>query len=172
MAISAPGPMVIADRSSEDDQIPPDPRPVAAGDHATSAAGGCRTGATGSRDDQRPDHPALTTEPTDGEMEIVGRIRQASNQTFLARITSRVDGTERIVQGIYKPIKGERPLWDFPGHTLGLREVAAYRVSELGGFHVVPVTALVDGPFGLGSMQVWVDSVQEEVDQLVDLVPI
>ncbi len=134
--------MAIADRSSED--------------QVTSA---------------QPDHPALTLRPGDGEMEIVGRLRQASNQTFLARIISRADGVETVVQGVYKPVKGERPLWDFPEHTLGLREVAAYRVSELGGFHVVPVTTLVDGPFGIGSMQVWVDSVPEEVDRLVDLVP-
>jgi uncharacterized repeat protein (TIGR03843 family) len=164
--------MVIADRSSEDDPIRTDPRPAAADDHPAPVAGGSATDGSAFPNDQRLDHPALTTHPTDGEMEIVGRIRQASNQTFLARITSQVDGTEKVVQGVYKPIKGERPLWDFPEHTLGLREVAAYRVSELGGFHVVPVTTLVDGPFGLGSMQVWVDSVQEEVDQLVDLVPV
>jgi uncharacterized repeat protein (TIGR03843 family) len=118
------------------------------------------------------DHPALTTAPSDGELEIVGRLRQASNQTFLARITSTDGGRPMIFQGVYKPVKGERPLWDFPEHTLGLREVAAYRVSKLGGFDVVPVTTLIDGPFGLGSIQVWVDSVPGEVDQLVDLVPI
>lgn len=105
-------------------------------------------------------------------MEIVGRLRQASNQTFLARITSTDGDGQHVFQGVYKPIKGERPLWDFPEHTLGLREVAAYRVSRLGGFDVVPVTTLIDGPFGLGSIQVWVDSVADEVGQLVDLVPI
>ncbi|SDT13370.1 SCO1664 family protein [Microlunatus soli] len=111
----------------------------------------------------------MISEPGDGEMEIIGRLRQASNQTFLARITGD-DGHQ--LQGVYKPIKGERPLWDFPEHTLGFREVAAYRVSRLGGFDVVPVTTLVDGPFGVGSMQVWVDSAQDEVDRVVDLVPI
>ncbi|QDP97338.1 SCO1664 family protein [Microlunatus elymi] len=121
--------------------------------------------------DRSSDHPALNTEPFDGEMEILGRIQQASNQTFLAKIT-KSDDHETVLQGVYKPIKGERPLWDFPEHTLGLREVAAYRISRLGGFDVVPVTTLVEGPFGPGSLQVWVDSEPAEVDQLVDLVSI
>ncbi|GAB3924846.1 hypothetical protein GCM10011575_04360 [Microlunatus endophyticus] len=121
-------------------------------------------------DHQHPgqDHPALTTQPPDGEVEIVGRLRQASNQTFLVKITN-ADGE---VNAVYKPIEGERPLWDFPEGTLGFREVAAYQVSRLGGFDVVPVTVLADGPFGLGSLQTWVDSRPAEVDQLVDLVPV
>jgi uncharacterized repeat protein (TIGR03843 family) len=146
--------MVIADHSS--DQEPRQPEPVGSTD----------------QDHQILDHPALTSVPADGEMEIIGRIRQASNQTFLAKITSRDGDHESVLQGVYKPMKGERPLWDFPEHTLGLREVAAYRVSRLGGFNVVPVTVLIDGPFGIGSMQVWVDSEPDEVDRLVDLVPI
>ena len=117
------------------------------------------------------EHPALNSEPFQGEMEILGRIRQASNQTFLTKITS-TDDHQSVRQGVYKPIKGERPLWDFPEHTLGLREVAAYRISRLGGFDVVPVTTLVEGPFGPGSLQLWVDSEPDAVDQLVDLVPI
>jgi uncharacterized repeat protein (TIGR03843 family) len=141
--------MVIADRSS--DSRPSDNRDRPTDDQVVT------------------DHPALTTVPREGRMEIIGRLRQASNQTFLATITA-TDGS--AVQGVYKPIRGERPLWDFPEHTLGLREVAAYRVSRLGGFDVVPVTTLVDGAFGPGSMQVWVESVSDEVDQLVDLIPI
>ena len=133
----------------------------------------------GPSSDAPGEHPALTAELGAGEIEIVGRLRQASNQTFLARVS--LDGApepaaevdhDRVLQAVYKPLRGERPLWDFPEHTLGFREVAAYQVSRLGGFDVVPVTVLVDGPFGLGSLQVWVDSVQQEVDQLVDLVPI
>lgn len=102
-------------------------------------------------------------------MEIIGRLRQASNQTFLVRITG-ADGSS--LEAVYKPLAGERPLWDFPEHTLGFREVGAYRISRLGGFDVVPVTTLMDGPFGIGSVQIWVDSVTEEVDQLIDVVPI
>lgn len=147
--------MVIADHSSDpgtsrDSEQPPEPER----DHQAG----------------QQDHPALTTKPTDGEMEIVGRLRQASNQTFLVKITNSQDGS--VLQGVYKPTKGERPLWDFPEGTLGLREVAAYRVSRFGGFDVVPVTVLVDGPFGPGSLQVWVDSEADEVDRLVNLVPI
>jgi len=129
------------------------------------------------------DHPALTTVPSDGSIEIVGRLRQASNQTFLVKITGTADHDgvqdddhdgdhETELHGVYKPIEGERPLWDFPIGTLGFREVAAYQVSRFGGFDVVPVTVLADGPFGPGSLQIWVDSEADEVDRLVDLVPV
>ena len=75
------------------------------------------------------------------------------------------------IECVYKPIRGERPLWDFPTGTLGLREVAAYEVSAAGGFDVVPVTVLVDGPVGPGSLQAWVDVDATETDALVDLIP-
>ncbi|HEY5821956.1 MAG TPA: SCO1664 family protein [Propionibacteriaceae bacterium] len=112
-------------------------------------------------------HPALSATLTEGELEITGRLLQASNATFLSELTS--DGV--TVQCVYKPTEGERPLWDFPTHTLGLREVAAYEVSRVGGFDCVPVTVLVDGPLGLGSLQAWVESEAEAVEALVDLVP-
>ncbi len=112
-------------------------------------------------------HPALTIEPGDGELEITGRLMQASNATFLAELHSGDD----VTQWVYKPIEGERPLWDFPHRTLGLREVAAYEVSRIGGFDCVPVTVLVDGPLGTGSMQAWVEADADETDHLVDLVP-
>lgn len=136
------------------------------------------------------DHPALTTMPPDGETEVVGRLREASNQTFLLRIASHNTSADPrpqaalaperrqqlrppagVFQGIYKPVAGERSLWDFPEHTLGFREVAAYQVSRLGGFDVVPVTTMVEGPFGPGSLQIWVESDDREVDQLIDLIP-
>ncbi|QGN33192.1 SCO1664 family protein [Microlunatus sp. Gsoil 973] len=151
--------MVIADRSSDPGT------PGAAGNQTDHDHADRRHSEV---DDHHQDHPALTTQPTDGEMEIVGRLRQASNQTFLVRITR--PGSE--LRGVYKPIKGERPLWDFPEGTLGFREVAAYRVSRLAGFDVVPVTVLADGPFGPGSLQIWVDSEADEVDRLVDLVSV
>jgi uncharacterized repeat protein (TIGR03843 family) len=112
-------------------------------------------------------HPALTTRLGPGELEITGRLMQASNATFLSQLTCEGEATDCV----YKPIKGERPLWDFPTHTLGLREVAAYEVSRIGGFDVVPVTVLADGPAGLGSLQVWVETTEGENEQLVDLIP-
>jgi uncharacterized repeat protein (TIGR03843 family) len=112
-------------------------------------------------------HPALSTSLSAGEFQITGRLRQASNATFLADLRNG-SGPVRCV---YKPIAGERPLWDFPRQTLGLREVAAYEVSRIGGFDLVPVTALVDGPLGPGSLQVWVDEDEAQTTQLVDLVP-
>ena len=112
-------------------------------------------------------HPALQPPPTEGELAITGRLMQASNATFLAALTS----DEATVQCVYKPVDGERPLWDFPQRTLGYREVAAYEVSRIGGFDCVPVTVFVDGPLGPGSLQVWVESEPDAVDALVDLVP-
>ena len=101
----------------------------------------------------RPPHHALTAELAQDELRITGRLLQASNATFLAEL--RTAGAP--IECVYKPFEGERPLWDFPRRTLGLREVAAYQVSRIGGFDCVPVTVLIDGPFGPGSLQVWVD---------------
>jgi len=76
----------------------------------------------------------------------------SSNATFLVNITCN----DNEVRGIYKPLKGERPLWDFePG--LHRNEVAAYRLSEAMGLGIVPPTILRDGPFGEGSVQLFVD---------------
>ncbi|WP_340538445.1 SCO1664 family protein [Nocardioides sp. GXZ039] len=80
-------------------------------------------------------------------LELRGRIMPASNATFLGEL----DGT-RVV---YKPVAGERPLWDFPDGTLADREVAAYLVSEAMGWDVVPPTWLGEGPHGLGMIQEW-----------------
>ena len=93
-----------------------------------------------------------------GELELVGRITVASNATFLATIGD--------VQVVYKPVAGERPLWDFPDGTLANREVAAYLVSEAFGWDVVPVTFLRDGPLGPGMVQLWQepDPAQDPVD--------
>lgn len=87
-----------------------------------------------------------------GEMTIVARMPRSSNATFLVEVA----GTKGATKAIYKPLRGERPLWDFePG--LHRREVAAYRLSEALGFGVVPYTILRDGPFGEGSVQVFVE---------------
>jgi uncharacterized repeat protein (TIGR03843 family) len=117
--------------------------------------------------DARPPHPALTAELRHGELKITGRLFYASNATYLVEL--QIGHTP--VECVYKPLQGERPLWDFPHHTLGLREVAAYEVSRIGGFDCVPVTVLMDGPFGPGSLQVWVQVDEAATNQLVDLVP-
>jgi uncharacterized repeat protein (TIGR03843 family) len=111
-----------------------------------------------------------TLPPVDlsGELEVLGRITESSNLAVVARISSVPGG-----HVIYKPVRGERPLWDFPDGTLAGREVAARVVSELGGWHVVPPTVLRDGPLGPGSVQLWIGDPFEPVadDVVVDLVP-
>ena len=88
-----------------------------------------------------------------GELTVEGRLVDASNATLLALAV--LDGVE--VACVYKPTAGERPLWDFPESTLGLREVAAYEVSSALGWDLVPPTAWRDaGPFGQGMAQAWV----------------
>lgn len=101
-----------------------------------------------------------------GRITVEGRMAAASNATLYAAIE------HAGVRGhcIYKPVAGERPLWDFPHGTLGRREVAAYVVSATSGWDVVPPTIWRDGPFGAGSVQLWVDAVELERD-LVDVVP-
>lgn len=85
-----------------------------------------------------------------GELELTGRITTASNATFV--------GTIGDVTVVYKPVSGERPLWDFPDGNLARREVAAYLVSESFGWNVVPRTWLRDGPLGTGMVQLWQES--------------
>ncbi len=93
-----------------------------------------------------------------GELGLVGRITAASNATFLATIGD--------VSVVYKPVAGERPLWDFPDETLANREAAAYLVSEAFGWDIVPTTILRDGPLGPGMVQLWQqpDAAQDPVD--------
>jgi uncharacterized repeat protein (TIGR03843 family) len=99
----------------------------------------------------------------DGDLQVEGRLIDASNATLYCSAT--LDGTTTAV--VYKPVQGERPLWDFPDGTLAGREVSAYLVSEATGWDVVPPTVLRDGPFGTGMCQLWID-VDEQVD-LADL---
>jgi len=89
---------------------------------------------------------------TCGEIEVLGRMPWSSNATFLVEVTC----ADETAKAIYKPLRGERPLWDLePG--LHRREVAAYRLSEALRFDLVPPTVLRDGPYGEGSMQWFVD---------------
>jgi len=96
----------------------------------------------------------------EGSLDVTGRLVDASNATLYANCT--VGENEMAV--IYKPVAGERPLWDFPDGNLAQREYAAYLISELGGFHLVPPTILRDGPFGIGMVQQWID-----LDESIDL---
>lgn len=89
-----------------------------------------------------------------GELELLGRLTEASNQTWLARVHSG----QASARCVYKPVAGERPLWDFPHGTLADREVAAYAASQALGWCVVPPTTYRDGPFGEGMCQLWVDT--------------
>jgi len=92
-----------------------------------------------------------------GEVAIVGRMPWSSNATFLVEVA---DGA-RSTRAIYKPLRGERPLWDFePG--LHRREVAAYHLSLALGLDLVPSTVLRDGPLGEGSVQWFVDADHEQ----------
>jgi uncharacterized repeat protein (TIGR03843 family) len=86
-----------------------------------------------------------------GELTLHGRVLPASNATFVADLGG--------VSVVYKPVRGERPLWDFPDATLAHREVAAYLVSQALGWDVVPLTWLGEGPYGPGMLQVWKDTV-------------
>jgi uncharacterized repeat protein (TIGR03843 family) len=91
---------------------------------------------------------------TSGTLEVEGRLVVASNATLYC--TVRGNGAEAAC--VYKPVAGERPLWDFPLGTLAGREVAAYAVSRAAGWDVVPPTVLRDGPFGPGMCQLWIDA--------------
>jgi hypothetical protein len=90
---------------------------------------------------------------------VEGRLVDASNATLYCSVA--LDGVSAAC--VYKPVRGERPLWDFPEGTLAGREVATYLVSEATGWGLVPPTVLRDGPFGPGMCQLWID-VTEGVD--------
>jgi uncharacterized repeat protein (TIGR03843 family) len=107
------------------------------------------------------DHAAALELLREGELEVEGRLIVASNATLYCTI--RHGSTESAC--VYKPIAGERPLWDFPHGTLAGREVAAYAVSRAAGWDLVPPTVYRDGPFGPGMCQLWID-----VDAEADLV--
>jgi len=97
---------------------------------------------------------------TEGEIDLEGRMLDASNVTLFGAIrTATLCG-----ECVYKPVAGERPLWDFPDGTLAGREVSAHLVSEALGWRIVPPTVLREGPFGSGMVQLWIDG-----DDSVDL---
>lgn len=93
-----------------------------------------------------------------GELKVRGRIREASNAVLYCSVS--YEG--RDAHCVYKPVAGERPLWDFPDGTLAQREVAAYEVSEATGWGLVPTTVLRDGPYGEGMCQLWIEATPED----------
>jgi len=88
-----------------------------------------------------------------GEIEVIGRLVNASNASLYCRVGS--------LSAIYKPIAGERPLWDFPNGHLAWREVATYKVSQALNLNCVPPTIMREGPFGDGSLQLWIEDCEE-----------
>lgn len=95
-----------------------------------------------------------------GEIEIVGRLMAASNASLYCRVGE--------ISAIYKPIAGERPLWDFPTGNLASREVATFLVSEALQLDCVPPTILREGPFGLGSLQLWIEDCEEVEERYLE----
>jgi uncharacterized repeat protein (TIGR03843 family) len=92
-----------------------------------------------------------------GELQVEGLLPYSSNYTLL----STVEHQSMQVLAVYKPRKGERPLWDFPRGTLYQREVAAYVVCEALGFGFVPPTVVRDGPYGIGAVQFYIENDEE-----------
>jgi uncharacterized repeat protein (TIGR03843 family) len=90
----------------------------------------------------------------EGDLSIEGRVVDASNATFYCAVSCG----EQVAACVYKPVAGERPLWDFPDGTLAEREVAAYEVSAATGWLIVPPTVYRDGPAGPGMVQLWIDT--------------
>jgi len=93
-----------------------------------------------------------------GELDVIGRLVGSSNNAMVVRVDGRDD-----LLAVWKPTRGEQPLFDFPIGTLTRREVAAYLVSEAIGWGIVPPTLLRQGPYGEGMIQQWID-VDPEVD--------
>ena len=103
-----------------------------------------------------------------GALELEGRLLDASNATLRAVIS--YDGV--VARCVYKPVAGERPLWDFPDGTLAGREYAAYLVSCATGWGVVPPTVLRDGPMGRGMCQLWIDEDRQDAEPILGFVPV
>lgn len=99
--------------------------------------------------------PSVIERLTHGAIDIDGRMPNSSNATFLVTIGAH-ESDDSQMKAIYKPLSGERPLWDFdPG--LYKREVAAYRLSDALGYHIIPPTIVREGPLGEGSLQLFID---------------
>jgi uncharacterized repeat protein (TIGR03843 family) len=99
-----------------------------------------------------------------GELVVEGRLVDASNATLFGKVLLDDKSSHSVV---YKPIAGERALWDFADGNLASREVAAFLISQIGNFNCVPLTVMRDGPFGIGAVQQWI-----ELDPDLDLIAI
>ena len=99
-----------------------------------------------------------------GELVVEGRLVDASNATLFCKVLLDDQSSYSVV---YKPIAGERALWDFADGNLASREVAAFLISQIGNFNCVPLTVMRDGPFGIGAVQQWI-----ELDPDLDLIAI
>src|SRR6516225_8204699 len=181
LAWDSDGDRVVIEAQEESDQpvepladdVPPDgPRARCAGfpwtPPGTSARGRTATGsaamadraAAAAGDMDIPDGEQAALDLLErGTLEVEGRLVDASNATLYCTIKG--GGAEAAC--VYKPVAGERPLWDFPTGTLAGREVAAYVVPRAAGWNIVPPTVMRDGPFGLGMVQLWID-LDPEVD--------
>ncbi|MBY8880476.1 SCO1664 family protein [Actinacidiphila acidipaludis] len=136
--------MPASERVPEVGLIPAAPGTTEAAAHASG-----RSGARGAG----PSAPDGTHVLLHGELTVRGQVREASNAVLYCEAV--LDG--RSVTCVYKPVAGERPLWDFPDGTLAQREVAAYLISEATGWGLIPPTVLRDGPYGEGMVQLWID---------------
>jgi hypothetical protein len=119
----------------------------------------------------RSDVPVTTADAIralgDGELTVVGRITEASNVALWCelRASGELPDDAGPLHAVYKPIRGERPLVDFPVGTLAFREEAAWHVSEVMGWSIVPPTLVRDGPAGRGMVQLWIEA-DEDADIL------
>jgi hypothetical protein len=125
----------------------------------TSTEGGFPTSAAGSANGPIEGGRALEV-LADGSIQLVGRLYGSTNHAMYARLTLACPepGESIVLDAIYKPTAGERPLDDFPEGTLTRREVAAFELSEATGWGIVPPTVLRDGPFGEGAVQQWIEA--------------
>lgn len=116
------------------------------------------------------DTPSVLSLLSEAELELEGRLVDASNATFLCRLVSPAEEGKRSAGArcVYKPIRGERPLDDFPDGTLAYRERAAFLLSEATGWAIVPPTVLRDGPLGKGMVQLWIEP--DEGADVLDMV--
>ena len=113
-----------------------------------------RTGVPGEPADKGDPDAAALELLAGGTLQVQGRLAVASNETFYCTLSYQ----EQSAACVYKPVAGERPLWDFPSGTLAGREVSAYQVCRAAGWHLVPPTVYRDGPFGPGMCQLWIDA--------------
>ena len=138
-----------------------------AGDDETGAAPSLRERfeaalAPGPADGASPRDAEVAHLLAEASIERIGEVVYGSNGVFLIELDAPDPAmpTEPL-RAVYKPVRGERPLWDFPRRTLYLREVAAYIVDAALGLHRVPVTVLRDGPLGPGSVQRFVHVLEQ-----------